>query len=83
MEIYGRHGDKWNNTKDIKRILYAYAKIGNQLSDPIEVKEDLRLGCILSQILFNMYLEKTLDHWKKSCQGMWVPIEENKCPFLS
>ena len=26
-------------------------------------------------------LKKTLDHWKKSCQGMRVPIEKYKCLF--
>ena len=41
----------------------------------------LREGCSLSPILFNIYLEKTQDHWKKSCEGMGVPIEENKFLF--
>ena len=33
---------------------------------------------------FQFYLiwkKKTLDHWKKSCQGMGVPLEENKFLF--
>ena len=60
----------------------AYVKIGNELSDPIEVTKGLRQGCSLSPILFNIYLEKkTLDHWKKSSEGMGVPIEENKFLF--
>ena len=59
----------------------AYAKIGNELSDPIEVTKGLRQGRSLSTILFNIYLEKTLDYWKKSCQELGVPIEENKCLF--
>ena len=36
----------------------AYSKIGNELSDPIEVTKGLRQGCSISPILFNMYLEK-------------------------
>ena len=59
----------------------AYVKIGNELSDPIKVTKGLRQGCSLSPILFNIYLEKTLAHWKKSCGGMGVPIEENKFLF--
>ena len=51
------------------------------MSDPIQVTKGLRQGCSLSTILFNIYLKKTLDHWKKSCEGMGVPIEENKFLF--
>ena len=51
------------------------------MSDPIQVTRGLRQGCNLSTILFNIYLEKTLDHWNKSCEGMEVPIEENKFLF--
>ena len=38
MEIYGRHGDKWSNIKDIKEYYtdnVAYVKIGNELPDKI------------------------------------------------
>ena len=62
--------DKWNNIKRVLTVNVAYVKIGNELSDPIEVTKGLRQGCSLSPVLFNIYLEETLDHWKKSCQGM-------------
>ena len=39
-----------------------YLKIGNKLSEPIKFTEELRQGSSLSQILFNIYFEKTLDH---------------------
>ena len=81
--IHGRLGDKWNNTKYI-RIYYtdnvAYVKVGNEISGSIEVTEGLRHCCSLSPILLIIYLEqKTLDHWKNSCQRMGLTIEENKC----
>ena len=40
----------------------AYVEIENELSDPIEVTKSLRRGCSLSPILFNIYVEKSLDH---------------------
>ena len=43
---------------DINTDNVAYVKIGNELSDPIEFTKGLRQGCSLSQILFNIYLEK-------------------------
>ena len=46
----------------------SYVKIDNELSEPIKITEDLRQGC-------------SFDHWKKSCQGMGVPITENKFPY--
>ena len=36
----------------------AYVKIGNELSDPVEVTKGLKQGCNLFPILFNIYLEK-------------------------
>ena len=59
----------------------AYLKISNEFSDPIEVKKDLRQGCSLFQFYLIFVWDKTLDHWKKSSQGMGVPVEENKCLF--
>jgi len=38
----------------------AYAKIINELSNPIEVTKVLRKVCSLSPILFNIYLKKKL-----------------------
>ena len=38
----------------------AYAKIINELSNPIEVTKVLRKVCSLSSILFNIYLKKKL-----------------------
>ena len=66
MEIYGRHGNKCNNIKYIKRVgidNVAYVKIGNELSHPIEVTKGLRqyIGCSLSPIVFNIYLKKALE----------------------
>ena len=43
-----------------------------RLSDPIEVTKGLRQGCSLSPILFNIYLEKTLDHF-----GEKLPMNES------
>ena len=81
MANMGINGTILNILKEYYTDNVAYVKIGNELSDPIEVTKGLRQGCGLSPILFNIYLEKTLDHWKKSCKGMGVPIKENKFLF--
>jgi Reverse transcriptase (RNA-dependent DNA polymerase). len=57
----------------------AYVK--TESSEPNEGYKRLRQGCSLSFNLLDIYLEKTLDHWKKSYQGMGFPIKENKCLF--
>ena len=49
----------------------------------IQLKSQKALDKVAVFLQFNLifFLEKTRDHWKKSCQGMGVSIEENKYLF--
>jgi Reverse transcriptase (RNA-dependent DNA polymerase). len=65
---------------DMEIMLHISKLVGNY---EIQLKRTKgpRQGCCLSPILFSIYLENSLYHWKKSCQGIGVPIKENKCLF--
>ena len=58
MADMGINGTILKILKEYYTYNVAYVKIGNELSDPIEVTKGLRQGCSLSPILFNIYLEK-------------------------
>ena len=57
MTDMGINGRILNILKEYYTDNVAYAKIGNELSDPIQVTKGLRQGCSLSPMLFNIYLE--------------------------
>ena len=56
MTDMGINGTILNILKEYYTDNVAYAKIGNELSDPIQVTKGLRQGCSLFPILFNIYL---------------------------
>ena len=47
----------------------------------LNLQIDFNKIAICLQFYLIFIWKKTLAHWKKSCQGMGVPIEENKCLF--
>lgn len=61
----------------------AYAKQGGRLSEPINTTKGLRQGCSLSPLLFNIYVEMALKNWKRSCEGMGIPINQTHLFTLS
>jgi hypothetical protein len=54
----------------------AYVRHGNSLSQPIATTKGLRQDCSLSPLLFNIYIERALEEWKRSCQGMGVAAKD-------
>ena len=58
MADMGINGTILNILKEYYTDNVAYAKIGNELSDPIQVTKGLRQGCSLFPILFNIYLDQ-------------------------
>ena len=60
---------------------FAYDTIGNGLFELIRDTKGPRQGSSLSSFLFNICLERTLVHWKKSSQVLGLPIKENKRLF--
>ena len=47
----------------------------------IQLKSQKALDKVAVFFQCNIYLEKNLNHWKKSCQETGVPIEENRFLF--
>ena len=47
----------------------------------LKLQKTLKNVAVFLQLCLTFIWKKTLNHWKKSYQGMGVPIEENKCLF--
>ena len=77
MEI---NGTILNILKEYYTDNVACVKIGNEVLDLIEIQKALGKVAVFLQMYLIFIWKKTLGHWKKSCQGMGVPIE-NKYLF--
>jgi len=53
----------------------AQVKIGNIQSQPFNITKGLRQGCYISPTVFNIYIRKALEEWKRKCSGMGIPLE--------
>jgi hypothetical protein len=53
----------------------AQVKIGNKLPHPFNITKGLRQGCSISPTLFQIYIRKALEEWKRKCYGMGIPLE--------
>jgi hypothetical protein len=61
--------------REIYESNIAFVLHGNSVSQPIATTKGLRQGCSLSPLLFNIYTERALEEWKRSCQGMGVAVK--------
>ena len=61
----------------------AHVKLDGKISDPLYPDKGLRQGCSLSPILFNLYVERALRNWKRSCAGMGIKINNASLYTLS
>lgn len=86
----------WHALKDIGTSTYlieiiqefysdniAYVKQGLLQSEPFQTTKGLRQGCSMSPILFNIYVETALKNWKRSCEGMGIPVDDSTLFTLS
>ena len=61
--------------KELYRRSLSYIKQGGLLSEGFEVTKGLRQGCSISPTLFEIYVEKALNTWKRKCCGMGYNVE--------
>jgi hypothetical protein len=62
--------------------LTSKIKIGKTLSNSFPVSEGLRQGCCLSPTLFEIYVKKDLETWKKKCKGKGIQLHDNICLYI-
>jgi hypothetical protein len=61
--------------KELYRRSVTHIKQGGLLSDGFEVTNGLRQGCCLSPTLFKIYVEKTLNTWRRKYFGMGYNVD--------
>lgn len=67
--------EKWINL--VKRLYVkdcARIKIGNKITNTIQISKGLKQGCCLSPLLFNIYVDAALENWNRKCAGMGIKI---------
>lgn len=52
-------------------------KVGNKISEGFDTTKGLKQGCCLSPTLFKIYLERALKVWKRKCNGMGIPLNDD------
>ena len=50
--------------------LKCVVKVGEEYTDPFSVQNGLRQGCILSPLLFSLYINSLIDEMKKAEVGV-------------
>ena len=61
--------------KELYRKILSYVKLGGFLSEGFEVKKGLRQGCCIKPTLFEIYIEKALNIWKRKCCGIGYNVD--------
>ena len=53
----------------------ANVRVGELETNTIEVKNDLRQGCVLAPTLFNMYFSAVVAYWRVRCPQVGVTVK--------
>ena len=55
--------------------MHAEVRVGRTTTDTIEGHNDLREGCVLPSVLFNIYFSAMVAHWRGHCPQAGVNVK--------
>ena len=61
--------------KSLYSSVYSFVRVNNLHTDWFEVNSGLRLGCILSPLMFNLYINELAVYLKSL--GIWVTCDDD------
>lgn len=56
-------------------------RVGKTITEGFNITKGLKQGCCISPTLFKIYLEQALKIWKRKCNGMGIPLNDNTTLF--
>ncbi len=74
LEKYGIPEPMLKLIRSLRDDMKAEVTEDGRLSPEFEVCNDLRQGCVLAPILFNLYINLVIKKWKDKCAGIGVNV---------